>query len=148
MSTRFQLFRFQHFSFFPMSQKNETLIGGRKLTVNFETLPDGTMPPAEAVLVRQVPLREYEAGLLVFEDEFARTAFICGRDKKWVLTLTPESYEALRVAAEEVNAQGFFVYCQRRVAEFLALPAHVRAQFLAAPSTSPTGSPAPQPRRV
>jgi hypothetical protein len=133
-----------------MNGKMETLMGGRKVAVNLLTLADGSVPPSEEVLVRQVPVREYEAGLALYDDEIARTAFVCGKAKDWAFALTPESYEAVRAVAEEVNARNFFGFCERRIAAFLALPAEVRERALQtnAVSPSPTSSRGPQPRRV
>lgn len=86
----------------------ETLLGGRTITVNKED------SSTEEVKVRQLPLREYEKAFLVYDDEFAFAALVCERSKEWAQTLSPESYEELASACQEVNAKGFFSYAQRQ----------------------------------
>ena len=93
---------------------HETLHGGRLVAV---TLQDGSSAEFK---VRQLPLRDYEAALALLSDEIALTAFICGHEKAWADNLMPESYEALRVAAEEVNARGFFAYAGRQMVKLQA----------------------------
>jgi len=99
-----------------MNNSNNTLFGGRLATVAFL---DGR---TEEITVRQLPLRDYERAFNILDDELALTALICGKDKAWLTGskedgsdgLQPESYEALRAAAQEVNGNGFFAWSQRR----------------------------------
>lgn len=94
----------------------EALFGGRNLTIIHE---DGA---AEEIKVRQLHLADYEKGLRLVQDEFGLVAFICGKDKAWLLAedgaaLKPEAYELLRAAAWEVNEKGFFTFAARKVAD-------------------------------
>ena len=92
-----------------------TLNGGLKLTVHFEPLADGTTVPApEEIKVRQIPVRDYDAGFGFLEDEAALVAFLCGQPKAWALTLVPASYEDILEKGREVNERGFFSFCRRR----------------------------------
>lgn len=102
------------------------------------TFNDGT---AADVKVRQLPLAEYEKAFGLFNDEMGLTALIANQPKAWLIGgpgsdvpglesgatqdsrlqtrdsqsgVTPESYEALRAAAEEVNQAGFFAWSARR----------------------------------
>lgn len=135
------------------TRPNDTLFGGRTVPATFT---DGH---TDDVRVRQLPLAEYERAFVLREDEFALTALCCAQEKDWISTLTPDSYEALRAAAEEVNAQGFFAYAARRAKrEREALAAQLELASQMPPetlklamesglkSTSPTSSP-PSPRR-
>jgi hypothetical protein len=93
-----------------------TLFGGKKITVAFEPAPDGTLPTPAEIQVRQIPVREYEAGFLFVDDEPALVGFLCAQKKDWALTLAPESFEEILVTGREVNAKGFFSFCRRRMA--------------------------------
>jgi hypothetical protein len=93
--------------------KNTALFGGKFLAVRFEPLPDGTTVPDAEIKVRQIPVRDYETGLALVNDEPALVGLLCGKDKAWALTLAPESYEAALITGREVNAKGFFTFCQR-----------------------------------
>jgi hypothetical protein len=86
----------------------KTLKGGREHSVVKE---DGS---TETVMVSQFKLGQYEKALVVIDDEFALAALACGKDKAWIQSLEPGSYEMLRTIVEEVNAAGFFVYAQRQ----------------------------------
>lgn len=109
------------------TNKTETLFGGRLVAVTFN---DGS---TGEIKVRQLPLGEYERAFAVLDDEISLVALICGLKRdELVGTLstaspsssssnpsgvTPESYELLQVAAEEVNKNGFFVWSVRRTAK-------------------------------
>jgi hypothetical protein len=99
-----------------MNSENQTFLGGAMLTVTYAP-KDGlvTSAPTEEIKVRQLPLLEYERALPLLDDEFALTALFCSRDKAWIGTLAPESYEALLAKAREVNELGFFAYSRRRL---------------------------------
>ena len=111
--------------------KSDTLFGGRTVPVAFN---DGTVGE---IKVRQLPLADYEKAFSLLQDELALTALICGQAGEWLVGVqasacpplqsdtlkrelqpgvTPESYEALRTAAWEVNANGFFAWSARRSA--------------------------------
>jgi len=92
-----------------------TLNGGLKHTVNLEPLADGTLPPAVEIKIRQIPVREYENGFPLVDDEPALVGFLCAKDKIWALGLAPESFEEVLTKGREVNAKGFFSFCQRRM---------------------------------
>lgn len=74
-------------------------------------LADGS---EHVVQVHQLPLKKFDKGFELESDEIALTAHICGKAKEWILELTPESYEAVRAKAWEVNEKGFFAYCDRQ----------------------------------
>ncbi len=98
-----------------MDPKTITLNGGQMLTVNFEPpTPDAPNPEPQQIKVRQIPVRDYETGFQFIDDEVALVGFLCGRDKAWALTLTPESFELVLVNGRRVNEKGFFHFCQRR----------------------------------
>ena len=98
-----------------MNSKNTTLFGGKSLTVYFEQ-PAAPAEPIlpEAIKVRQIPVREYETGLPLVDDEPALVGFLCRKDKAWALNLAPESFEEILTIGREGNAKGFFSFCQRR----------------------------------
>ncbi len=147
-------------------QKSETLFGGRTVSVQHE---DGT---TEDVKVRQLRLADYEDAYKRSEDEFEFTSFCCSATgseapltKVWALSLQPQSYERLQIAAQEVNAAGFFQFASRkkdreqqaerraneRLAEMIVLlPSEKIAQALelgaGRASTSRTPSPKPPAR--
>jgi hypothetical protein len=98
-----------------MDLKNIALNGGLKHTVNFEVLADGTLPPATEIKIRQIPVRDYDAGFGFVDDEPALVGFLCAKDKAWALTLAPDSYEDVLVKGRAVNQKGFFSFCQRRM---------------------------------
>ena len=95
--------------------KNTTLFGGKNIIAHFEPLPCGTAVPDETVKVRQIPVREYESGFLLVNNEPALVGFLCGKPKAWALTLSPDSFEELLAVGQEVNERGFFSFCQRRM---------------------------------
>jgi hypothetical protein len=89
-------------------QRHDTLFSGRTVVVLFE---DGTQSP---VKVNQLRLAQYEQAFTVMDNEFELLGLICGHNGAWAKTLQPESYEALLVTAQEVNAKGFFSYAERQ----------------------------------
>jgi len=91
-----------------------TLNGGKKLTVTFEPVGESA-PVSSEIKVRQIPVRDYEAGFPLVNDEAALVAFLCGQPKPWALTLSPESFEEVLNTGREVNEKGFFTFCQRRM---------------------------------
>lgn len=96
------------------SQNNNTLFGGRLVTVRYGD------NHTEDIRVRQLPVADYESAYKLLNDEIGLTALICGRKKEWLTAreesaaISPESYEALYLAAKEVNGQGFFVWSVRQ----------------------------------
>lgn len=146
--------------------KSDTLFAGRTVTVIYDD------DSSEDVLLRQLPLREYERAFGLLADELALTAFFCGRDKQWLFGATaaataavpqraptPASFEVLRRVAAEVN-ESFFAWSARRqqqeaaaqktMIEALAnLPAEAVEQVikLGWASISPTSSGTSSPRR-
>ena len=98
-----------------MDHKLHTLNGGKTITVIHEPTAEGAEPVAESVKVRQIQVRQYEAGFTLVKDEAALVGLLCGKEKTWALTLTPESYEDVLETGREVNRRGFFTYCQRRM---------------------------------
>ena len=94
---------------------NITLFGGKMVTVRFEPLADGTVPAAQEIKVRQIPVRDYEAGFPLVDDEPALVSFLAGKDRPWSLTTAPASFEEILATGREVNAKGFFSFCRRRM---------------------------------
>lgn len=142
-----------------------TLTGKRLITVSLET-GDGQEAMGDnraEVSVRQIPIRDYEAGLKHFGDEIALVAFMLGKPREFALTLTPGSYEAVLTAGKELNERGFFAFCLRRIAAtqqeqlqlsaaLAQMPEDVRLSILAEgakamASTASSGSSSPQPPR-
>ena len=139
--------------------KITALFGGIDFTITYE---GGN---TEAIRIRQLRLGEYEAARLRINNEFDITGFCCSRsdaptkplDKQWVMTLLPESYEALRAKVREVNEKGFFTYSVRAAEEeaqmnmkwikaAAELPPEVLADAIErGKSASPTLSPKPRP---
>ncbi|MCX8090592.1 MAG: hypothetical protein N3I86_06590 [Verrucomicrobiae bacterium] len=127
----------------------------RQHTVVFE---DGR---SERLELKPLPLREYPHAFAALDDELALTGILAGRDRAWVETLTPASYEALYAELERLNARGFFAWSerqqarnalvQRRTLEALAtLPPEAleAAARLGQASTSPTPLPTSSPKRA
>ena len=98
-----------------MDPKTIALNGGIMLTVSFEPLADGTVPAPDAIKIRQIPVRDYEAGFSRVDDEPSLVGFVCGKNKAWALTLSPDSFEEALTTGREVNAKGFFTSCRRRM---------------------------------
>ena len=97
-----------------MDTKLTTLNGGITLTVIYEPRSEGAEPLSESVKVRQIPVREYDAGFACIADEPALVGFLAAKNRPWALTLTPACYEEVLTTGRKVNARGFFTYCQRR----------------------------------
>lgn len=124
-----------------------TLFGGRSVSV---IKADGT---TETLTVRQLPLRDYEAAFKLSDDEQCLVALICGKDKSWLYgatpeaAITPESYEELLAAAQEVNAKGFFAYAERRQTTMAKRLNSLGADVVKAAAAAAAGiSSTPQPR--
>jgi hypothetical protein len=115
------------------NETNITLFGGKLITVTFEPTEaelqtsDFTLRTSE-VRVRQIPIREYERGFQLVQDEIALAGFLvaaprqsaadpCNCSRAWALTLTPQSYELVLATGREVNEKGFFAFARRRAAE-------------------------------
>lgn len=136
----------------PLDPKTIALNGGVQLAI---LLTEGR---EENVIVRQLPLADYERAFNVLADEIAFVGLLCGKDKKWALQLTPASYEQIHTLGKEVNEKGFFVFAGRRTE---SLAAQTGAMLAMLPpetvklalqtsgfTTSPTASPtSPSPRR-
>jgi hypothetical protein len=129
------------------ASKTDTLFGGRTASVIFL---DGSK---SEIKVRQLPLTEYTGAFNLADDEIGLTAYICGIPREKILQVTPESYEALQAAAQEVNAKGFFVYCarqmQRAAEQIQSLGTDIlRLAVEASKSTLPITSQPLRPKRV
>ena len=127
-------------------QKTHTLFGGAKINVILE---DGS---AQEWTVRQIRLREYQAGFKLIEDEFGLVGLACDVKRTVVETLSPDSFTEVYAKVEEVNAKGFFTYAARqreRAAEMLQrLPLELVAQAMAQnlPTSSMLSPHMPPPR--
>ena len=114
--------------------KAETLRGGQDLHVQ---LDDGA---TETVLVRQLPVKDFEIWLASLDDEPRAAELLCGRDEGWGDRLSVESLEAVILAGERLNRDFFERWLQRRTArkEWLA---PLLARNAAVVANLPTGSP-------
>ena len=110
--------------------KNITLFGGKNIVVNFEPLAEGTVPAPQEIKVRQIPVRDYELGFPLVDDEAALVGFLCGKDRAWALTLAPEAFEEIITTGREVNAKGFFSSCQRRMERLRERDARQQADMI------------------
>lgn len=86
----------------------ETLKAGRKITVTVDDTG-----ASEEVVVRQLPVKDYQKAIAVADKEIELAAVVVAKPVAWVESLTPESYEELVVAMNEVNAKGFFTFAAR-----------------------------------
>lgn len=99
---------------------NVTLFGGKIVRIKFEPVADALaeggfrVPPEEDIKVRQIPVREYDAGFGYVDDEISLVSWLCAKPKAWAVMLAPESFEEILATGREVNAKGFFSFCQRR----------------------------------
>jgi hypothetical protein len=105
---------------------NPTLHGGHKITITFDPAADAA-PDAqlrtEDVLVRQVPVGEYNDGFKHYANEVALVAFLINKPLAFVTgdakTKTPgisgASYEEILAVGREVNDRFFFASCRRRI---------------------------------
>jgi hypothetical protein len=116
--------------------RNDTLFGGRDVSVFVDGKP-------ETVRVNQLKLAQYEAAFLKVDDEFELVAFICGKQKPWVYSLAPDSYEDLVAVSQEVNAKGFFVYSARRQKQLVDRVNAMRPEMVRAAAEAATSSRSP-----
>lgn len=138
----------------PTNEAKSAALFGAKITVQHE---DGG---SEQLDLRPLPLRSYAAAVAALDDELTLVGILVGRDRAWVESLTPESYETLYAALERLNAKGFFAWsarqrarqedAQRRTLEALAaLPPEAVESVarLGQASISPTSLPTSLPKR-
>lgn len=140
--------------------KTIAMNGGKEIEIWLEAIAPGTTPTKGSIKVRQIPIREYEPGFKLIEDEISLVGFLVGKDRAFALGLTPESYEAVLTVGREVNKIGFFTFCQRRSEQLqkqnVALleqmshlpPDAMEAMVKAGKSILPTASPAFVPPRA
>lgn len=114
--------------------KTETLSGGTTLRV---THNDGT---TSEILVRQLPVRDFERWLGVMDDEPRVVELFTERPEGWGDTLTPVSLELVVMEGERVNRDFFERWLHRRLArkEWLA---PLLARSAAVAGGLPTGLP-------
>jgi non-ribosomal peptide synthetase component F len=114
--------------------KAETLRGGTSLSVDHS---DGT---TSEILVRQLPVRDFERWLGVMDDEPRVVELFAERPEGWGDTLTPASLELVVTEGERVNRDFFERWLQRRLArkEWLA---PLLARNAAVAGSLPTGLP-------
>jgi hypothetical protein len=89
-------------------QKAAALSGGVEIEAMLAT------GKAEAVLVRQIPVGEWNKAAEVMFDELRFLDLVCNRAAGWSVGLAPGSVSLLTAKAEEVNAD-FFGYAARRI---------------------------------
>lgn len=90
--------------------KTETMLGGMHFTA---AKVDGAM---EEVTIRQLPIREFPRLLAALDDEPAMVEVLCGKEKGWSETLSPEAFEQIVVEGERINADFFCRWVKRRLA--------------------------------
>lgn len=116
----------------------DTLLGGRKINITFN---DKT---TREVTVRQITVGEYPGLFLKIDHEIALVATVCGIPPNEIGKVTPESYERLNAAVQEVNEKGFFAWSarqlQRAQKQMAALPPELVKQIM-----ERTASAAPSP---
>jgi hypothetical protein len=114
-----------------------TILGSRNIEV---TSSEGA---TETVSIHQISLKDYERAFAAIDDEFELAAIVTGRDKKFILSLSPESYESVRIILEEING-GFFVYADRQMAKLAkrlnSMSAHVIAAAKAKADEKPSNN--------
>ncbi len=121
----------------------ETILGQRNVSVKF------TDKRTDTFIVHQFLIPDYPAALKLFADEIGLVALACRKPRAEIEALTPESYEELQAAVQEVNAKGFFVYAARQQKlgqeTLSALPADlVQAAFGRFLSASPSQTSPPR----
>lgn len=84
--------------------------GGKKFVAEFL---DGR--PEELTLIRQLPVKCYDAYLDALQDERLQVALFCDRPLEWVDALSPASFHAVMVAGEEMNVDFFVAWYRRRI---------------------------------
>jgi hypothetical protein len=118
---------------------NINIAGGRDITVR--KLDGGT----ESVFVRQVPIQEFQRLLLSMESEPALAEVFTARPQGWADTLVNESIEQVILVGEEINADFFSRWVQRRIARQEKLIPGITEKLAGAVALSSTnGSQTPQ----
>ena len=102
------------------------------------------------LLVQQIKVRDYDRAFAAAEDEKSLGAICTGLPKERIEQLTPESFEAVVVAVQEVNEKGFFACLRRRVKamedRLAKMPQETAKLMLDAGKTSSNSYPGLQPR--
>lgn len=88
---------------------NDTLFGGRTLSVTFEDGRPGEMT------IKQFRLRQYQQAFPLLDDEIGLVALASATARGLVEALHPKSFEAAYAAVKEVNADGFFIWSARQM---------------------------------
>lgn len=95
---------------------------------------DGT---TEAVKVMQLPIRSMGDYLAAIDDESKLVELAANKEAGWSDSLTEESFEAVIIKMEELNADFFFRWLNRRAKRMAGLAAFLPQGTSV---TSPTGS--------
>jgi hypothetical protein len=95
-----------------MDAKLNTLFGGSQMIVQIDV--ESETPKTETVKVRQFKLLEYPALLPQMQDELQLCALAISKNRQFIESLKPESYEALQQAVRDINAKGFFAFAGRQ----------------------------------
>lgn len=101
-----------------MSAKFNTLFGGKKITIQFRPPEGEETVKTEEFFVRQLQIENYPDVMPHIGNEVMLISKACEKNPEWLKSLTPESYEVLVAAVQEVNAKGFFTSAKRRLREY------------------------------
>ena len=93
-----------------------TLLGGEKLGLQFLSGETGE------VFVRQLPIKDYPAYLACQQDELRQVELLCGQEKPWAETLTPESHESVITLGDKLNSDFFSRWLERKKKREAILP--------------------------
>ncbi len=99
-------------------EKNQVLTGKPVEVAVFETADDTCETVKfETVKVRMLKLNKYEEASTLLDDWFGICRICTGQPKEWFDRLHPESLNKLYDACLEVNKNGFFLYCEKKLQE-------------------------------
>lgn len=91
-----------------MDAKSNTLFGSRVLPVKRNDQSD------VEITIHQILLKDYPKAIVLMEDEIGLNALACGLTRTAIEELSPVSYNAVHLAVQEVNRDGFFSYAARQ----------------------------------
>jgi hypothetical protein len=92
-----------------LKQSLATVLGGIEEQVSHQN------GQTETVKIRQLPFNLMLKYLQIQDDEPAMVELFCNKDKDWSLTLAPEDFKKVLNQGEEINADFFRGWLERRV---------------------------------